>query len=86
MKRLDLNKPYDPSAIEDDLYSKWEAEGTFAPTGNSDPFCIVIPPPNVTGSLHMGHAFQDTIMDSLIRWQQMSGKDTLCSQARIMRA
>jgi len=77
MKRLDLNKPYDPSAIEDDLYSKWEAEGTFAPTGNSDPFCIVIPPPNVTGSLHMGHAFQDTIMDGLIRWQQMSGKDTL---------
>ena len=77
MKRLDLNKPYDPSVIEYDLYSKWEGEGAFEPTGNGEPFCIVIPPPNVTGSLHMGHAFQDTIMDGLIRWQRMSGKDTL---------
>ena len=77
MKRLDLNKPYDPSAIEQGLYSKWEGEGAFEPTGNGEPFCIVIPPPNVTGSLHMGHAFQDTIMDGLIRWQRMSGKDTL---------
>ena len=77
MKQLDLNNPYDPHSIESELYAEWESTDMFQPSGNGDPFCIVIPPPNVTGSLHMGHAFQDTIMDALIRWQRMSGKDTL---------
>ena len=77
MKKLNLNSPYDPHAIEGDLYAEWESAGIFQPSGKGEAFCIVIPPPNVTGSLHMGHAFQDTIMDALIRWHQMSGKDTL---------
>ena len=77
MKQLDLNSPYNPHTIESELYAEWESTDMFQPSGDGDPFCIVIPPPNVTGSLHMGHAFQDTIMDALIRWQRMSGKDTL---------
>ncbi len=77
MTQIDLDKAYDPHAIEQDLYEQWEASGVFSPSGNGDPFCIVIPPPNVTGSLHMGHAFQDTIMDALIRCHRMRGEDTL---------
>ena len=77
MTQIDLDKAYDPHAIEQDLYEQWEASGVFSPSGNGSPFCIVIPPPNVTGSLHMGHAFQDTIMDALIRCHRMRGEDTL---------
>ena len=77
MIQIDLDKAYDPHAIEQDLYEQWEASGVFSPSGNGNPFCIVIPPPNVTGSLHMGHAFQDTIMDALIRCHRMRGEDTL---------
>jgi valyl-tRNA synthetase len=68
---------FDPHAIEQALYEEWERAGYFEPTGNGTPFCIVIPPPNVTGSLHMGHAFQHTIMDALIRYQRMKGSRTL---------
>ncbi len=72
-----LSKTYDPHAIEQPLYDVWEQSGYFAPTGNGPPYCIMIPPPNVTGSLHMGHAFQDTIMDALIRYHRMHGFRTL---------
>ncbi len=72
-----LDKTYDPSAIETRWYEFWENNGHFAPSGEGTPYSIMIPPPNVTGSLHMGHAFQDTIMDALIRHRRMLGHDTL---------
>ena len=72
-----LDKTYDPSAIETRWYEFWENNGHFAPSGEGTPYSIMIPPPNVTGSLHMGHAFQDTIMDALIRYHRMLGHDTL---------
>jgi valyl-tRNA synthetase len=72
-----MEKTYDPHSIEETWYQRWEDEGYFAAHGDGDPYCIVIPPPNVTGSLHMGHAFQDTIMDTLIRYHRMKGDNTL---------
>lgn len=72
-----LDKSYTPQAIETRWYEAWEEHGYFAPTGKGNPYCIMIPPPNVTGSLHMGHAFQDTIMDTLIRYHRMRGDSTL---------
>ena len=72
-----LKTTYDPAAIESHWYQFWEDNGHFAPSGNGAPYSIMIPPPNVTGSLHMGHAFQDTIMDALIRYHRMLGHDTL---------
>jgi valyl-tRNA synthetase len=72
-----MDKTYTPSAIEPRLYAAWEAAGCFTPSGQGPAYSIVIPPPNVTGTLHMGHAFQDTIMDSLIRYKRMCGFDTL---------
>nr|WP_314264065.1 valine--tRNA ligase [uncultured Moellerella sp.] len=74
-----LDKTYNPKEIEQSLYAHWEKSGYFRPHGDTsqDSFCIVIPPPNVTGNLHMGHAFQQTIMDTLIRYQRMCGKNTL---------
>jgi valyl-tRNA synthetase len=77
-----MDKTYDPHAIEQRWYETWEAKGYFAPTGapaggDAPAYCIMIPPPNVTGSLHMGHAFQDTIMDALIRYHRMKGERTL---------
>ncbi|MFP5464988.1 MAG: class I tRNA ligase family protein, partial [Gammaproteobacteria bacterium] len=73
-----MDKNYDPAAIEQRWYDQWERAGHFKPSGTGeDPFCIVIPPPNVTGSLHMGHAFNNTVMDLLIRHARMCGRDTL---------
>ena len=72
-----MEKTYEPQAIEQRWYDTWEQNGYFAPTGTGDPYCIMIPPPNVTGTLHMGHAFQDTIMDALIRYHRMRGRNTL---------
>jgi valyl-tRNA synthetase len=72
-----MDKTYSPHEIEQRHYQRWEANGWFAPSGEGTPYCIVIPPPNVTGTLHMGHAFQDTIMDTLTRYQRMSGRNTL---------
>jgi valyl-tRNA synthetase len=72
-----LDKAYDPHRLEQRLYNAWEQAGFFAPQGGERPYCIMIPPPNVTGSLHMGHAFQDTIMDGLIRYHRMRGDNTL---------
>ena len=72
-----MDKSYQPSDIEQRIYQRWEEKGYFAAQGDGDPYCIVIPPPNVTGTLHMGHAFQDTIMDALIRYHRMLGHNTL---------
>ncbi|CCW30515.1 Valine--tRNA ligase [Xenorhabdus nematophila F1] len=74
-----LDKTYNPTEIEQPLYNHWEKSGYFKPNGDTsrESFCIVIPPPNVTGSLHMGHAFQQTIMDTMVRYQRMQGKNTL---------
>jgi len=72
-----MEKTYQPEALEADLYAHWEQAGYFAPSGEGTPYCIMIPPPNVTGSLHMGHAFQDTLMDALVRYQRMAGHNTL---------
>ncbi|WOH37210.1 valine--tRNA ligase [Thalassotalea fonticola] len=72
-----MEKTFNPADIEQTLYSSWEEKGYFSPTTEGDGYCIAIPPPNVTGSLHMGHAFQQTIMDTLIRYQRMQGKSTL---------
>jgi valyl-tRNA synthetase len=72
-----MDKSYDPAAIEQRWYQFWEDNSWFAPQGGAPSYCIMLPPPNVTGSLHMGHAFQDTIMDALTRWQRMKGADTL---------
>jgi valyl-tRNA synthetase len=72
-----MDKTYDPQAIEQRWYEIWEREGRFAPSGEGTPYCIMIPPPNVTGSLHMGHAFQDTLMDALTRYHRMLGDNTL---------
>ncbi len=72
-----MDKTYQPGALEQRIYERWEAAGYFAPSGDGEPYCIMIPPPNVTGTLHMGHAFQDTIMDALIRYKRMQGCRTL---------
>ena len=72
-----MEKTFNPTDIEQSLYTSWEEQGYFSPTGEGDSYSIAIPPPNVTGSLHMGHAFQQTIMDTLIRYQRMQGKNTL---------
>jgi valyl-tRNA synthetase len=74
-----LDKTYNPSEIEPRLYDGWERAGAFAadPGSNAQPFTIMIPPPNVTGSLHMGHALTFTVQDTLIRWRRMQGRDVL---------
>ncbi|BAP58732.1 valine--tRNA ligase [Candidatus Tachikawaea gelatinosa] len=74
-----MKKKYSPKEIEQKIYKNWEEQGYFKPTNNSKlkNFCIVIPPPNITGHLHMGHAFQQTIMDIIIRYHRMSGHNTL---------
>ncbi len=72
-----MESSFDPHALEQSLYREWEQAGYFEPTGNGKPYCIMIPPPNVTGSLHMGHAFQHTLMDTLIRYRRMKGDRAL---------
>jgi valyl-tRNA synthetase len=72
-----MDKSFDPKQIESKWYARWEESGCFKPTGAGDPYAILLPPPNVTGTLHMGHAFQQTIMDALIRYHRMRGDNTL---------
>jgi valyl-tRNA synthetase len=72
-----LDKAYQPAAIEQRWYAEWERQGWFKPSGRGVPYCIMIPPPNVTGTLHMGHAFQHTLMDALTRYHRMRGDNTL---------
>ncbi|MEO8223689.1 MAG: valine--tRNA ligase, partial [Gammaproteobacteria bacterium] len=72
-----MDKAYQPAGIEQRWYARWEAAGYFAPAGRGAPFCVMIPPPNVTGTLHMGHAFQHTLQDALTRYHRMRGDNTL---------
>ena len=72
-----MDKTFQPADIEQRWYEQWEREGYFAPSGEGESYSIMIPPPNVTGSLHMGHGFQETIIDALIRYHRMAGRDTL---------
>jgi valyl-tRNA synthetase len=72
-----MEKSFEPAQIESTWYARWEASGAFKPSGQGDPYCILLPPPNVTGTLHMGHAFQQTVMDMLVRYQRMRGMNTL---------
>ncbi|MBO9665150.1 valine--tRNA ligase [Dokdonella sp.] len=72
-----MEKSFEPSQIESKWYAQWEAQGDFQPRGDGAPYCILLPPPNVTGTLHMGHAFQQTVMDALTRYHRMRGFRTL---------
>lgn len=72
-----MDKTYQPHAIESRWYSEWESKNYFAPQGSGEPYTIMLPPPNVTGSLHMGHGFNNAIMDALIRFRRMQGRNTL---------
>jgi valyl-tRNA synthetase len=72
-----MDKTFSPSDIESRWYEQWEANNYFAPSDADEAFCIPIPPPNVTGTLHMGHGFQQAIMDALIRFNRMKGRSTL---------
>ena len=72
-----IDNKYNPSEIEDKWYEEWEENKIFSPSGDGEPYCIMIPPPNVTGTLHMGHAFQVTLMDILCRYHRMLGNKTL---------
>ncbi|WP_424967751.1 valine--tRNA ligase [Dinoroseobacter sp. S375] len=77
---MPMEKTFNAAEAEPRLYARWEAEGCFAAGANAsrdETYCIMIPPPNVTGSLHMGHAFNNTLQDILIRWKRMQGYDTL---------
>ena len=72
-----MDKTYQPEAIEQRWYQFWENQGYFAPQGEGKPYCIMIPPPNVTGTLHMGHGFNQMVIDTLIRYHRMKGDRTL---------
>jgi len=72
-----MEKTYNPHTIEQKWYETWEKAGHFKPSGEGAPYCIMIPPPNVTGSLHMGHGFNNTVMDTLTRYHRMKGDNTL---------
>ena len=76
---MEMPKTYDHSNVENRLYEKWETEGRFhaVPNSGKPPYCIVIPPPNITGQLHMGHALDNTLQDVLIRYKRMSGYEAL---------
>lgn len=73
----ELPKHYDPSTLEGELYARWEESGAFAPHGDGDAFSIAMPPPNVTGTLHIGHAFEHSLQDTLVRYHRMKGDRTL---------
>src|SRR3989344_7218859 len=72
-----LTKPYNPAETEGRIYDMWEKSGHFAPEGEGEPFCIVLPPPNVTGTLHLGHAMEDSLQDAIVRYKRMRGYKTL---------
>ncbi|MDO9189690.1 MAG: class I tRNA ligase family protein, partial [Sulfurimicrobium sp.] len=76
---MELAKSFEPAAIEAHWYPRWESSGYFRATTapDKDAYCIMLPPPNVTGTLHMGHSFQDTLMDTLVRYHRMKGENTL---------
>ena len=72
-----MDKTFNPQNIEQSRYQQWEQSNYFKASGKGEPYCILLPPPNVTGSLHMGHGFQQTIMDALTRYHRMKGDNTL---------
>ncbi|MDE3116637.1 MAG: class I tRNA ligase family protein, partial [Pseudomonadota bacterium] len=78
-----LDKTFSPAEVEGRIYAQWEASGAFragrrpGADAGAEPFCIVIPPPNVTGRLHIGHALNNTLQDALTRFERMRGKDVL---------
>jgi valyl-tRNA synthetase len=72
-----MDNNFNPEAIEQSLYAHWEKEAFFKANDSGEGYCILIPPPNVTGTLHMGHAFNQTLMDTLIRYQRMQGAGAL---------
>ncbi|MCG6117097.1 MAG: valine--tRNA ligase [Aquimonas sp.] len=74
---MPMDKSFNPQDFESSWYARWEASGCFTPTGTGPAYSILLPPPNVTGTLHMGHAFQHTLMDTLVRYHRMRGFDTL---------
>jgi hypothetical protein len=78
-EKHNIAKTYDPGQVEDRLYQEWMEKGYFHAEvdENKDPFCIVIPPPNITGQLHMGHALDNTLQDIMIRWKRMQGYSAL---------
>jgi valyl-tRNA synthetase len=76
-EKREMEKAYDPAAVEGRWYDWWDANGHFAPRGDGEPYTIIMPPPNVTGELHMGHALFATIEDVLIRWKRMQGRPAL---------
>ena len=78
-ENFDMAKNFDPQSVETELYQKWEESGAFKPVidKSKKPFTIVMPPPNVTGQLHMGHAMDTVLQDSLIRYHRMKGDPTL---------
>jgi valyl-tRNA synthetase len=84
---MTIDKTYQPAAVEGRIYAAWEAAGAFRAgrpeRAKAAPYCIVIPPPNVTGSLHMGHALNNTLQDILCRFERMRGKDVLWPPAPI---
>lgn len=75
---MELAKSYDPKSVEEKWYAAWMRAGCFKPRGSGKPYCITIPPPNITGSLHIGHALNNTILDVYTRWHRMRGDNTLC--------
>src|SRR5579859_4125284 len=79
-ERVELSKAYEPKAVEEKWYEVWKASGLFheEPDPSRTPYCITIPPPNITGSLHMGHALNHTVLDAMTRWHRMRGDCTLC--------
>ena len=79
MSQAEIPKTYDPRAVEGRVYEEWERAGAFEadPSSQKEPYCIVIPPPNVTGALHMGHALNNTIQDALVRRARMKGYEAL---------
>src|SRR5881392_2071068 len=75
--RREMPKAYNPGAVEARVYEMWERGGYFRPRDDGDPYTIVMPPPNLTGELHLGHAMMDTVEDILIRWRRMQGRAAL---------
>ena len=83
--KQEMPKSYSHSTVESRIYEWWENSGFFGanPNESKAPFCIVMPPPNITGQLHMGHALDNTLQDVIIRYKRMSGFETLCCREQI---
>src|SRR3972149_11583191 len=77
--REEMPKAYNPAAVEAKTYRRWEASGAFTPQvrPGEEPYTIIMPPPNLTGELHLGHAMMDTVEDVLVRWRRLQGRPTL---------